>query len=618
MVRRIDLVKYFPEGKIPYPSQMAALDAATDFLADSNKKLAVMIIPTAGGKSPIATAIARGWLSERAGPEYPGAAVILCINKSLQNQYRKEFVGEISVVQGASEFRCVSDPRVTCGSEQARVQCESRATDEYGSSECPYQQHRLEAAALLHNRPAVFNPHSFQAFKRHPRLKSALPGSGGIMIVDEAHQLPNQLRDFLTISLPLDQINNFMDPSAKDSREFCFMSTLFTQSNEVTPGAKNTDGLPVGVVNSIQLMWIEALGEAIAERRELCAEAVAGDKARLKKVDPKLARGSDDEIQSHLHYLTDQVGKIEQLVSMFHQSQWVVEFERHKSRDDRIQMTIKPVTIPERFLNDFFSGFDKVCLMSGTIFDSHLEELGLTARVESADDITFFQCPSRIPAPRRAVYVDVHNGRGVNHRNLRESFEHFVRVIVDRVTPKLPGERGIIHVSSHAQASLLCKLGNMYAREVGKKGSPPAVFMSSSEKGWKATYEEFLKTPRGNGHPNVYLVAARRFEGVNLKNDLARISIIAKAPYPFTMDTMIQALNAKFNGYIDTQTMTSFIQASNRTTRGPDDWSLNIALDTNLLNLLSRFNGSCPEYFQEQIVIPDEPDWLDSYSPPGD
>lgn len=614
-------VDFFPKDKTPFDTQLAALAEIDQFIDADDERLMVAIIPTAGGKSPIAAAAARYWLDRGRRLKSPAVSAIMCINKALQAQYKKDFSqGDLSPVVGATEFQCL-DKKSSCGAESSRRECRRRGIDDSDESRCPYQQHRLSAALSAPRRPLCFNPHSFFAFKKHQRFGSMFNEGGGLLIVDEAHDLPRQLRDFLTLEVPVGLVDSLFlgdevigKSLSNSSQQFCFASELFADELDAP---RNEHDKPVGILTPGQTQWLRALNEIIREKIALI------DK-HLGKLDHQWLRSnlwsmpedaSERDYEAHLSLLEHISNQLQQLVAYSGESQWVVEFTK---ANDQIKLRVRPIVIPKSFLNEFFSGFEKIILMSATIFRSHIEELSLCPpdQHDPWKHIRMFQCQSRIAPSRRKIHLDMINGRQVNYRNTRECFSHFVTLVVDQVCPKLPGQKGIVHVSSHAQAELFCRLGNAYAKKANPK-APEAVFISAGTKGgWKSAYNEFVRTKPGADHPCLFLVAARRYEGIDLAGDLARICIIAKAPYPHTGDVLTQALAAKLPGYIDTSTITSFIQASNRATRGPDDWSLIIALDTNLHSLFSRYGQGCPDYFQEQVEIPVYTDWLDSWSAP--
>lgn len=623
---------FFPSGKTPYAEQDAAMDAITEFLSDDQKRVMIVLIPTAGGKSPLAAATANAWTSDG------GVSVIKCPNKELQGQYRKDFgAGELSTVMGAVEFSCHSFPGETCASNKARRQCESRKlkmSDDGDGTTCPYQLHRIEAARTAKNFPLCFNPHSYLAFKKNEKLSWAMPNGNGLMIVDEAHLLPDQLRDFISISIDVALIERLLGSIGTEGSDGGFMKEFFYESDR---DIRNKDNLRVSLVKAHQRDYLDILSELLIQTVvEIEKRVESGDFDWIRDKFPELDVIDDEAFYEYIEDLRTISERIEFVLKSLSETRWVAEFVRSggdgdsDDKDDggekkaTYKLLLRPTVIPSSFLRSYFNGFSKIILMSGTFFRTHLELLGLTdpSAEDPWENVAKFEVGSRIHPARRRIWIDTINGKRVNARNLDESFEHFAKIIVREITPRLRGERGMIHVSSHFQAELLaekCREEALAAKRDGDSvnGRSPAIFITPKELGWRATFDKFIKMPRGKGCPNVYLIAARRYEGIDLAGDLARICIMAKAPIPYIKDTMIEALDAIYPGYSKITTLTAFVQGMNRTCRNPNDYSFNVCLDTYMDDLLRQFGGDVPEYIRDALdEKPEYADWYRSWRPP--
>jgi Rad3-related DNA helicase len=652
---------FFPEGKTPYDTQVSAMEAAASFLGNPNARLMVIRMPTAGGKSPLAAALTRSWVAEG------GKSVIICPNKELQFQYGGDFgEDELSVVVGGVEFTCLNDKTRTCSHPKSRSGCSARDADESGFHECPYKQQIADAAAAAQSTPFCFTPHSFMAFKRNRNVGRTLPRGNGLIVVDEAHMLPEILKDFCSVSIDLELIERHLEfpvGAGLFAKEFFAGSTL----------SPNADGLPVAVVRPGQAVYLEALAEEMERKADKLKDAIKDfDVGRIREIlVDELDSNDPDKVAGFAENFIEASERVTRLTRSMGETKWIAEISAPSpaadSKNDReggddknspstsassafshsassspasstasspskatavkFKLLLRPISIPGSFLGFFFSGFSKIILMSGSIFPKHMETLGLKSPEDSTGrstntwgEATVFEVGSRIDAERRRLYIDVVNGMPVNRHNQETAFARFAKFIVGRVVPRVPSTKGMVHVSSNSQAeSLAQKLNLEAARWAKDHGSrKPAVFITPKKLGWRQTFADFKAAKVKPGGPSLILVAARRFEGIDLRDDLARLNIIAKVPYPNLADSMVGAMDIVYPGHKDMTTVTAIMQAMARGVRHPRDHALNICLDTAADGLLRRLWGELPEYTKDAIFKPETVDWIDHWEPPTD
>ena len=651
----VDPRKFFPSGKEAYPSQDESLQETQEFYKSPTERLMAKIIPTAGGKSPDAAASALAWTA--AG----GVSVIICPNKELQQQYKKDFgAGDLSIVTGAVEYSCNVFPGLSCASSKARKTCPDRRVKKDGAvtpqCACPYRTNLFQAAANARKKPLCFTPHSYDAFKKNSLVADSLPRGDGLMIIDEAHLLEDQLRDFLSVSLRVDMIDGLLD---FDEELGGFANEFFFESQ----GVLNDENERVALVKPNQALYLQAINEAIELRVNRMVQLLREHDAESLSLEFSFLSDSNDadRFEKHLEVLAKISSKLKFILSTLQETHWVVELTRSttaaedlekeepqapqspatgesaskgfvqtQARDGEeaapqlpLRLLLRPTVIPSTYLKEFFRGFSKVILMSGTLFGLHMKLLGLAPRdaENPFSECRLFQTGSRINVNRRKIVIDIINGKDVSSRGgkVEEAFRHFADYVVNRVVPKLPGEKGIIHVSSKKQAELFCRLANDLARSMAAEdgGRLCAEFITPGRRlSWNEAFRRFKE--REVGGANLFLVAARRYEGIDLAGDLARICLMLKAPYPNTKDTMITALEHVFPGYTATTTLVSFIQGMNRAVRGPTDWALNICLDTLSAKLMQQYGSELPEHVQDQIEVPEFGDWLEQWRIPDE
>lgn len=713
-----DPTPFFPGSFKPYPTQRAFMDEVSAFLSSPEERIFLGYVSTAGGKTALAVATTRAW--NDAG----GQSVVLCPNKGLQNQYKKDAPeGTISVVTGASEFRCQSSKGdgqgvsgstsgVSCGSSAARKSCSLRKVplDESGEpkygggSGCPYRSCQLAARSKARTVPLCFTPQSFIAYRDNRWLGGSLPQGDGLLVIDEAHSLPDVLADGLSLSIRLDVIDEALNlklPVGVDtdldvagpsgyggvaSRDFAGAgvsrideaskldevgqkdpieketiakspSTVEVDVGEQAPKVRtvgagdfefyfsesffglgsnsNHEGRPLRQIGKKQVDLLTVVADGLASLAAGISEMLArGMMGELGNHFPRLAGSGMEAFEKYAEMLSSNEDKVRRIIDMASEVRWAGELVGggFSSTDDvvpqekwgsQVRLLVRPSVIPTSYLKKFFGGFSKIILMSGSLFKNHLERLGLVSDDMFTDEgkiigVRRFESQSVIDPKRRMMVIDHAHGMSVNFKNIPEAFASFAKFIVLKVARKLPGEKGIIHVTSSSQAEKLASYGNIMAKAFAKKtGRPiPAEFITSKKLGWAQTFKNYSERGTGRDFPTLFLVAARRYEGIDLKDSLARINIIAKTPYLNTKDSMVISLDELFKTYSVVATLTAFIQASNRAVRNKGDWALNICLDTSSSGLFQRFGQDLPEFVTEAIREEHDKSWIDMWSPP--
>src|SRR6185436_6445470 len=101
----VDLLAHFPAGFTPRPEQARLLASLADALAEIEEdrrapRVLLLEAPPGVGKSHIAMTLAR----------WSGDAYLLTSQKMLQDQYEREFGGELALVKGRDNYSCERYP----------------------------------------------------------------------------------------------------------------------------------------------------------------------------------------------------------------------------------------------------------------------------------------------------------------------------------------------------------------------------------------------------------------------------------------------------------------------------------------------------------------------------
>lgn len=244
---------------------------------------------------------------------------------------------------------------------------------------------------------------------------------------------------------------------------------------------------------------------------------------------------------------------------------YIEERNRHK------HLVLSPVKVVKS-VADRILGTGPILFMSGTLFKTDIEELVGSSSFES------FEAPSAIPKEQRPLYYEP--------APFRLNYQTDPKLIVDLIEQKIaqnPGLNTIIHVS--------------YA--LSKRLQPnftiPILYNDAANKSEKL--EEFKR------EGGVFL-AAGCAEGIDLADDLCRLTIVPQLLFPALNDPIVSKRKALPDGEIwyALQVLGTLIQQVGRSTRHEGDRSKSYVFDSMFGNLFARYKKELPKYFTESVV----------------
>jgi Rad3-related DNA helicase len=97
------------------------------------------------------------------------------------------------------------------------------------------------------------------------------------------------------------------------------------------------------------------------------------------------------------------------------------------------------------------------------------------------------------------------------------------------------------------------------------------------------------------------LITPSAWEGISLDDDLARICLIPKLPFPMLNDPIIKKKIKKYPQFLENEVLISIQQAHGRIQRNPDDWGVTICFDGNILWLKNKQKQSLEPWFLPRI-----------------
>lgn len=543
---------HFPGNMTPRQRQLDALAAINDAFR-ARKKVVVLEMPTGGGKSVLCMTAARAVRS------LGGFVHFLTIQKALQDQYTKDFPApEVEVLKGRANYTCELDPTRDCGNAKCTDQKKGLLPECVVNGDEPENRHKAVNLQLTpdehlcpywrnlqkchDNAITLFN---FSSFLYQARLGRF--GHRELMIIDEAHNIEQQLMSFVSIELTewtLRILDIQIDREIQTKDEFM----AFIRES--------------GIREKIQ----DAVGMPDADESESI-------EAELDKVETEAIRDLGLKIENFMRYVD--------------QGEWVFETVKYNDRNGDVAKKIvaRPL-YAKQFASDLLFGYaDRVLVMSATILDSKLwaENLGI-----SPDDVQHIKTPCDFPASNRPVHLEYAGNMGAKHYSpeanptnpTKPKFLDAVKRILDRHA----GQRGLIHCHSFQL------MQDIYQ---GVDSDRLLMQVHFDDK------DAMLRAH--DSKPDAVIVAPAMHEGLDFKDDRARFQIIAKIPWPSLGDRVIKERAARSDRYYAWLTALKLVQSYGRIVRSKEDWGYTYILDSGFEGFCYRNGNLLPVWFREAI-----------------
>jgi len=246
------------------------------------------------------------------------------------------------------------------------------------------------------------------------------------------------------------------------------------------------------------------------------------------------------------------------------------------------QWSFKPVWISKYADSTFWKHSEKVIMMSATILDyiQVCRNVGL-----DVNKVTYKALPSPFPKENRPVYLDY--AAEVTHKTLKTALPKLAAKC-QQILEQNPEEKILIHCVTYEIAEYL--MGALDKRRT----------MTHGRFDREAMLESF-KLSRG---PRV-LLSPSMDRGVDLPDDLCRIIVIVKVPYPNLGDPQINRrvhASKDGNSWYAHKTVSKIIQMCGRGVRSKSDWALTYIIDAKFDDIYRDNKRLFPSWFKEAIL----------------
>lgn len=375
--------------------------------------------------------------------------------KVLQEQYAGSY--QFQVVKGKGSYPCLGNFAPACD----LCHLKGREKQEVCNPVCPYPH---AVSEMLDSRFACLNYSKFLLETRQGGLIDKYEPD--ILFLDECHQLSDIVIEWSGLTLSWQKAAEYIEPE--------FISPYAPQKKQV----------------SLALDWLDELREILADS------------------EPPLPRkdSSQEEIRQYRSWdvLFKKVQNTLKMVNIGREY-WFCQSDQEGG------FRLRPLTARFHFAQ-IFDRAKKVVLMSGTVKESDLSELGIY------DSYDFIHVPNIWPAADRPI-EDLHAPAYTAKSDYQERLYH-AQIISNRINQTPNSWTGLIHVTSRKMAAELGKfLGQMTGRPIWTpvegQGTEQALF----------DFQTFLARKRGG-----LGVTWQFFEGV----DMGEINTVvtARLPYP--------------------------------------------------------------------------------------
>lgn len=528
--------QYFPYQN-PRDEQVKAIESIIDAF-ESGKKFFILEAQTGVGKSAIGVTVSR-YVSEHMAPAQPyrkGSAV-LTTQKLLQDQYEKDF-SKVSMcsLKSSSNYQCKHFKKQSCAETRPMLQNEQRGSKLWNTCvlNCAYKKKKEE---FIDGSLGVTN---FAYFLNETKFSGKIPKKQ-LLIIDEAHNLPDELSKFIEVSFSEKFAKSFLDvniPSGMTAKQF-------------------TD-------------WVHESYYPVLLAKKTAFEEGMG---RYVGLSEKIQSGELMKLSRKMDLLSGHEAKVKTFLSIWDNENWLMEEIPPDEKSGR-KVQFKPIDVAPYADGYIHSWGEYVLLMSATLLDIGGYKTLCGISDSNSSELII---PSPFPHENHPI---IYAGVGSMGNN---EIEYTLPKIADAVREILkthPKEKGIIHCGSYKIAWHIKK--NVKSNRL--------LIHDSSDR------DAVLAKHIASKEPTVILSPSMT-EGVDLKDDLSRFQVICKVPFPYLGDKLIRKKMHKWDWWYDLQTAKTLIQSVGRSVRNENDKAVTYILDS----IWERFYGKNRQLFPENF-----------------
>ena len=530
---------YVWSKSFPYDTPRDQQTNAINYVLNSFKngsKYAIIDCGTGVGKSAIGLTIADH--INKTSSEYSGiytdGAYFLTTQKVLQDQYEKDFTknGLISLYS-SSNYTCDVDKKASCKDIQTGLRTKS-LPKKYDC--CGYKcKYKTKKKDFIEKNLGITN---FSYFLTEKNYSKKVPNKK-VLVIDEAHNLENELTRFIEISV----------------------SSYFSEKILKLKVPKNLN-TQFKVFNWIKNIYYNAVDQKV--------EFIKTQLEKFGITSTKLEEFK--KITNRYEMLSSHKQKIEQFIKLYDKDNWV--FDTEATNDRYIKFIFKPIDVSNYAKEYLLDHADYIIFMSATII-SH-EGFSLTLGLP-ADKTVSIKEPSPFPSKNRPIIFSP--AGSMSSRNIDKTLPTMTQMVKE-ILNNHKNEKGIIHTHS-------TKIAKYLKQNIKNK----RLLIAYGE-----NREEVLNKHINSSQPTV-LISPSMAEGVDLKGNLSAFQILCKIPYPYLGDKVVKKKMSRWKWWYSTQTVRTIIQSVGRSIRSEKDKAVTYILDGDWSMIKLRSKNDFPSDF---------------------
>lgn len=531
------------------PHQWKAINDIIKAFTESEAKIVFLDAPTGSGKTLIAEAVRR---------LLKGKALYVCTTKTLQDQFLNDFP-YAKLLKGRSNYPTLDYPE--------RFYLDPTDPNRLTAADCEKKKVRITCEEAGCDDPSCDGEH----------YKTVCPWC------HDVRQCPYHVAKIDALSADLAVMNTayclceMNGPGGFDGRHLMIideadeLESLIMNYVEIKISARTRKRLGIGMPakKTIKEAW-----ETWAKNEALPAIEIALAEAR-KKINKENPSVQAIRWKKHLEELRDALKGCD-----LANGNWV--YTGYKDDIENAPVIFKPVKINEQASELLWKHAKKFLLMSATIIDPEgmAEDLGIP---ENTWEVV--RVENTFPAKNRPIYVIpranmVHKDKENTYPAIKNAVEKIIDAYDDRI---------LVHTVSYDLAQYLYK--NL------KQKDRLLTYRSAEER------DKVLNIYKAT--PGAVILAPSLDRGVDLKDDLCRVVIVAKIPFPNLGDNQIAARLYSKGGqrWYRTQTIRTLIQMTGRGMRSVNDYCDIYILDKQFIqNIWAKSQTLLPKWWRDAIV----------------
>ena len=535
-----DWKKYFPY-KDPRSQQENVINKVLEEFKNG-KKYAVVDCGTGVGKSAIGLTIARSLINNSEyEKEFDNGAYFLTTQKILQKQYEDDFSKSTGLVSlySSTNYKCTLDKNTSCKEIQTGLRSKSMPK-KYDSCkyDCCYKKLKKD---FMEKNLGITN---FSYFLTEKSYSQKIPNKR-VLIIDEAHNLENELSRFVEISIS--------EYFAEKILKIKIDKTLKTQFQT--------------------FLWIKNVYHPSISKK------IQNISLQMEKFGLTPQKLEDfTKITKRFDMLVSHEKKILNFISLYDKDNWVFDIE--KSNDNYRKFIFKPIEVAE-YANDYLLKYaDYVIFMSATI----LSHEGFSLTMGLPENKTVFVKEDSPFDPKKSPIIYSPAG-SMSLKNIDKTLPNMI-LMIKEIINNHPKDKGIIHTHN-------IKI----AENIKKKLRSKRILIAYGE-----NRDEILEKHLKSSAPTI-LLSPSMAEGVNLKGDLSRFQIICKIPFPYLGDKVVGKKIRKWKWWYDLQTVRTIIQSVGRSIRSENDEAITYILDKDWERVYSKNKHHLPRNFIDGYIV---------------